>query len=115
MELKMSKTLWGHRGTLNDAIADCREHGFDGIEGQIPLKMQREFKNKLSDSGLELITEICTAGGYVPNRQATPQAHLESLCVQAEFALECNPLFLTVIAGCDAWPIRESIAFFKKA
>ena len=35
MELKIFKTLWGHQGSLDDAIADCREHGFDGIEGQV--------------------------------------------------------------------------------
>jgi sugar phosphate isomerase/epimerase len=117
MELKIFKTLWGHHRSLDDAIADCREHDFDGIEGQVSshAKARRALKNKLSDSGLELIAEICTAGGYVPNRQATPRAHLESLRVQAESALECNPLFLTVIAGCDAWPIGESIAFFAEA
>jgi sugar phosphate isomerase/epimerase len=115
MELKIFKTLWGHRGSLDDAIADCREHGFDGIEGQIPPETRRAFRSKLFDSGLEIIAEICTAGSYVPNRKATVDAHLESLHRQAENALENNPLFLTVIGGCDAWPTSMTVLFFEKA
>jgi sugar phosphate isomerase/epimerase len=117
MELKIFKTLWGHQGRLDEAITDCREGGFNGIEGQAPLTPdeRRVFRNKLSDSGLEFIAEICTAGSYVPNRKATVDAHLESLDRQADFALECNPLFLTVIGGCDAWPMSMSILFFERA
>jgi sugar phosphate isomerase/epimerase len=115
MELKIFKTLWGHSGSLDDAIADCRENGFDGIEGQVSLEAWRTFRSKLSDSGLEFIAEICTAGSYVPNRKATVEAHLDSLHRQAEFALEGNPLFLTVIGGCDAWPMSMSVLFFEKA
>src|ERR1700739_4431696 len=117
MELKIFKTLWGHQGSLDDAIADCREHDFDGIDGQAPSDPgeRRDFQNRLSDAGLDFIAEICTAGSYVPERQATPEAHLKSLHRQAESALECRPLFLTVIAGCDAWPTAMSIDFFGKA
>jgi sugar phosphate isomerase/epimerase len=115
MELKIFKTLWGHPSSPDDAIADSRENGFDGIEGQVPSETRRAFRSKLSDSGLEFIAEICTAGSYVPNRKATVEAHLESLDRQAEFALECNPLFLTVIGGCDAWPMSMSIRFFERA
>lgn len=117
MELKIFKTLWGHQGNLDDAIADCHEHDFDGIEGPAPSDPgeRREFQNRLSDAGLEFIVEICTAGSYVPERQATLEAHLKSLHRQAESALECHPLFLTVIAGCDAWPTAMSIDFFGKA
>src|SRR5260370_35745196 len=117
MELHLFKTLWGHAGTLDDAIAACREHAFHGIEGQPPTNAaeRREFRSKLADTGLEYIAEICTAGGYVPNRQASPAEHLESLRLQAEAARECRPLFLTVIAGCDAWSIAQSVGFFCEA
>src|ERR1700722_14385061 len=115
MELKIFQTLWGHQGSLDDAIADCRERGFDGIEGQVVSGMQCEFKDKLSGSNLNLIAEICTAGSYVPDRLAAPQVHLESLRRQVEPALESDPLFFTVIAGCDAWPVTESVDFFGKA
>jgi sugar phosphate isomerase/epimerase len=115
MELKIFKTFWGHPGSLDDAMTDCRENGFDGIESQIPPGARQTFRSKLSDSGLEFIAEICTAGSYVPNRKATVDAHLESLRRQAEFALESGPLFLTVIGGCDAWPMSMSVLFFEKA
>lgn len=117
MELKIFKTLWGHQGSLDDAFADCRETGFDGIEGPAPShpRDSREFRERLTDAGLEFIAEICTAGSYVPDRRATPEAHLESLRRQAESALECHPRFLTVIAGCDAWPTAMSVEVFGKA
>jgi sugar phosphate isomerase/epimerase len=117
MELKIFKTLWGHLGGLDKAIAACHEHGFEGIEGPAPAhpEKRREFRNQFSDSGLEFIAEICTAGNYVPDRQASPQVHLESLRRHAEAALECEPLFITVIAGCDAWPAAQSIDFFGQA
>jgi hypothetical protein len=117
MELHLFKTLWGHAGTLDEAIAAFREHAFHGIEGS-PLSTEadrREFQSKLADAGLEYIGEICTAGGYVPNRQASPAEHLESLRRQAEAARQCSPLFLTVIAGCDAWSVAQSVDFFGEA
>jgi hypothetical protein len=115
MELKLYKTLWGHRRSLDDAIADCREHGFDGIEGQVTPERQSELKHKLPDSGLEFIAEICTAGSYVPDRKATLESHLESLRTQVEASLECDPLFFTIIGGCDAWPVSKSVDFFGNA
>ena len=33
----------------------------------------------------------------------------------AEIAVESNPLFLTVIAGCDAWSLEQSVEFFGRA
>ena len=117
MKLKLFKTLWGHTGNLDDAIAACQQHGFDGIEGQPPANaaQRREFHTKLDGAGLDYIAEICTGGGYVPDRNLSPYKHLESLRRQAEAALECQPLFLTVIAGCDAWSIGESVDFFATA
>jgi hypothetical protein len=117
MELHLFKTLWGHEGKLDDAIAACREQDFRGVEGPVPHSAQarREFHDQLDAAGLEYIAEICTAGSYVPDRYATPAAHLESLRRQAEAAAECEPLFLTVIAGCDAWSVSQSADFFGEA
>jgi sugar phosphate isomerase/epimerase len=117
MELHIFKTLWGHTGNLDDAIAACREHDFAGIEGPAPagLAERKKFRTKLAHAGLGFIGEICTAGSYVPDRQATLSEHLESLRDQAEAALDCHPLFLTVIAGCDAWSVGQSVDFFGKA
>jgi len=117
MELQLFKTLWGHVGDLDAAIAACREDNFDGIEGQAPATAaaRNEWKLKLAANGLSYIAEICTAGSYVPKRQASASEHLESLSRQAENAIECNPLFLTIIAGCDAWPVAQSVEFFGEA
>ncbi len=117
MELHIFKTLWGHTGSFYDAIDACCEHGFDGVEGQAPTSIaeRHEFRARLNDAGLEYIAEICTAGSYVPQRHATPAEHLESLRRQAAAAGECQPLFLTVIAGCDAWSVGQSVDFFGNA
>ena len=117
MELRLFKTLWGHRGTLDEAVAQCHEQGFDGLEGQAPgMPAERaRFRTRLAEAKLQYIAEICTAGGYVPERQAAPARHLESFRRSAGLAMECRPLFLTVIGGCDAWSVAESVDFFGAA
>jgi sugar phosphate isomerase/epimerase len=117
MKLKTFKTLWGHTGSLADALDACRKYDFDGLEGQAPADAVERlvFQNELAASRLDYIAEICTAGSYVPDRQATPVEHIESFRRQAEAAMACRPLFLTVIAGCDAWSIAQSLDFFGQA
>jgi sugar phosphate isomerase/epimerase len=117
MNLHVYKTLWGQAGSLAEAIAACRTHEFHGLAGPSPEKAveRREFRDKLVAAGLEYIAEICTAGSYVPDRRAPPAEHLESLRRKAGEAVECGPLFLTVIAGCDAWSVGESVDFFGEA
>lgn len=111
MHLSLFKTLWGHSGPLSSAVSSAVGYGFQGIEGQAPVlpKDRREFKSLLDDTGLAFIAEISTAGSYVPDRNASPEMHLASFVRQAEAAMELNPLFLTVIAGCDAWPLSASV------
>ncbi len=117
MELQIFKTLWGRTGNVTTAINACIEPGFDGIEGQTPATApeRKEFKTKLADHGLSYIAEICTAGSYIPERQATISEHFDSLLRQAEAALECQPIFLNVIAGCDAWSLEQSVDFFGQS
>lgn len=114
MRLRLYKTLWGHTGTLGEAIGGAQARGFNGLEGQTPARpdQRREWRQQLDDAGLDFIAEICTAGSYVPDRRASPAEHLQSFREQAERALECGPRFLTVIAGCDAWPLEASVEFF---
>ncbi len=47
--------------------------------------------------------------------EASAERQLEDFSRQAEAALECEPLFLTVLAGCDAWPVAQSVEFFGRA
>ena len=84
MELSLFKTLWGHDGGLDHAIQLCREAGFQGIEGPVPLEPgEREaFFNQLREAGLEWIAEVstCTPPGlYVPLPGCSVEQHLRSL------------------------------------
>jgi sugar phosphate isomerase/epimerase len=117
MELKCFKTLWGHTGSMEEAIESALADGFDGIEGPAPsgLREQSALRSRLADSGLGFIAEICTAGSYVPDRLASMEEHIESFRLLAEHSLECAPLFITAIAGCDAWPFSQSVDFFRAA
>lgn len=117
MKLRLFKTLWGHSGTLAEAIAGARAHDFDGIEGQTPISRSEraEWSRRLADAGLDFIAEICTGGGYVPDRAASPAQHLEDFRRKAGDAVEMQPRFLTVLAGCDAWPLVQSVDFFASA
>jgi len=117
MELQIFKTLWGHTGGLDAVIAACKDGELAGIEGQAPATSaeRNEFRSKLAQHGLSYIAEICTAGSYVPMRNASAAEHLESLRRLGGAAMECNPLFLTVIAGCDAWSVEQSVDFFGEA
>lgn len=117
MELKLFKTLWGHQGPLSAAIEKAVSDGFDGIEGQSPATgdARAEFGRALKGENLLFIAEITTAGSYVPDHGATLETHLTSFASQAEMAMELDPLFLTVIGGCDAWPVAQSVEFLGSA
>jgi sugar phosphate isomerase/epimerase len=117
MQLKTFKTLWGHQGTLSDAIEQACEQGFSGIEGQVPVtpREAQDFHKQLRAANLDYIAEITTAGSYVPDRQATLDEHLDGFSKQLELSLELEPLFVTCLGGCDAWSEQESIEFFSRA
>jgi len=117
MQLKLYKTLWGHNGDIDSAIEECIDAGFDGIEGPTPVDddQRRDLRRRIHGAGLEYIAEICTAGSYVPDRNATVDDHLDSLRGSLIHAAECLPRFATVIAGCDAWSVDESADFFGRA
>ncbi|CAN5881776.1 hypothetical protein BH11VER1_BH11VER1_31340 [soil metagenome] len=117
MNLQLFKTLWGHQGPLSMAIEKAVSDGFDGIEGQSPVTAdaRAEFGRALKEANLAYIAEITTAGTYVPDDGATLETHLLTFQRQAEAAMEVDPLFLTVIGGCDAWPVAQSVEFFGSA
>lgn len=117
MQLKLFKTLWGFKGDHEALVARALQSGFDGVEGLAPEddRQRERFTQALNDSGLSYIAEICTAGSYVPDRRATPQMHLESLAMKLESSIEFSPLFVTCLAGCDAWSEDQSIRFFEDA
>jgi hypothetical protein len=117
MELKLFKTLWGHEGTFIDAIQLALRAGFQGIEGQAPQDSEesRRLCDLLNATGLNYIAEITTAGSYVPDRHASLEEHLDSLKLKLDHSLPMEPLFITCLGGCDAWPEAMSVDFFGRA
>ncbi len=117
MELRLFKTLWGHTGSLDEAVAQVLAADFDGLEGPAPedAGRARQFKSLLGDSGLGYIAEITTAGSYVPERRASLQQHIDSFAEKLEHSLRMEPLFITCLGGCDAWEEQKNIEFFGAA
>ncbi|MEZ5501552.1 MAG: sugar phosphate isomerase/epimerase [Halioglobus sp.] len=118
MQLLTFKTVWGHHGSLAEAAELAREAQCAGLEaparGAGPGHLA-ELGQALGACELEWIQEICTAGSYVPRRHASPAEHLEDLEAQIVLGKPLNPRFVNVMGGCDAWPIAQSIEFFKAA
>jgi sugar phosphate isomerase/epimerase len=117
MELKLFKTLWGYPGGLNDAIEAAITDGFNGLEGPAPQTLEacREWQRAIQLAGLDYIAEITTAGSYVPDRKASLYDHLESFERKLDYSLLLDPLFITCLGGCDAWPESKNIEFFERA
>ena len=116
MRLQLFRSLWTNGFNLDAALADCRTGAFDGVEGPVPDKPAARgvFVAKLREAGVPFIAEIATGGGYVPS-VSSPEEQLAEFHAKVEAALECAPLFLTVLAGRDAWPLEQSVDFFGRA
>ena len=117
MEFTLFKTLWGHDGSTMSGATLAAEAGFGGIEAPAPDdKAERSaLAAALEDHSLAYICEICTAGSYVPDREATPEQHLADLRRKIEFGQDLDPRFFNVMGGCDAWPLAKQVDFFGKA
>lgn len=117
MELKLFKTLWGHTGPLALAADQAVAAGFVGLEGNADVSTQRrdELLQALHTRQLEYIQEIVTAGGYVPRRQATVEEHIADVERQLKMGEPLAPRWVTIIGGCDAWPLEQSLRFFSES
>ena len=117
MNLQIIKTMWGSQGSLSDAIDQILIADMQGLEAPAPeqLSEQKNLLRLLSEHKLIYIAEITTAGSYVPERTATLQQHLDSLETKLINSAALNPLFVSCLGGCDAWPENQSIEFFQQA
>lgn len=118
MELALYKTLWGHDGSLDDAIRDGKAAGFQGIEGPAPLDSaaREEFFETMRSSGLDWIAEVssCTpAGQYVPLPGRSVAEHLQSLEEGILLSMPGAPRFINTMAGYDAWSFSDSLRFYQ--
>lgn len=110
MRLLLFRSLWTNGFNLDAAFADCQAGTYDGVEG--PLR--DGFAERLREEGVPYVAEITTGGGYVPDTRELTM-HLDDFARKAVSALEAKPLFLTVLAGCDAWSLDQSVEFFGRA
>jgi len=117
MKLECFKTLWGHTGSFTQACEQAMAAGFSGVEGPAPntMKERKIWRQQLDATGMLYIAEICTAGSYVPDREATVTEHLSSLEQKLEYSMTLSPRLITCLAGCDAWNEDQSLAFFVQA
>jgi len=118
MQLKLFKTMWGFNGSsVDEAVNQLVTAGMQGLEGAAPEnKIEQAYWSELFESkDIPYIAEITTAGSYVPDRHATLQQHLDSLERKLQHSAALDPLFVTCLGGCDAWPEVQSIEFFQRA
>lgn len=114
MKLECFKTKWGHSGDFASFAMAAQREGYDGLEGPVSLDLaeQQTIKTVLEDTGFKLIAEICTGGSYVPDRTASVEQHISDFKSKLDAALIVDPLKVNCMAGCDAWPLQQSIDFF---
>lgn len=117
MQLKLFKTLWGFNGDYLESLDQALNDGFEGIEGPAPEdeSTRAQFAEALSENNLAYIAEITTAGSYVPDRHASLEQHLASLENKLSLSRPLDPLFITCLGGCDAWPENQNVEFFARA
>jgi len=117
VELQIFKTLWGHTGTLALAADQAVAAGFVGLEGNADVPEQRRYEllHALHTRQLAYIQEIVTAGGYVPRRRATVEEHIADVERQLRIGQPLSPRWVTIIGGCDAWTLEQSIRFFGES
>ncbi len=118
MNLSLFKTLWGHDGTVDEALTLCKGSNFQGLEAPAPTDpAEREaFFSSIQSAGMDWIAEVstCTAPGfYVPMPKRSVQDHLDSLEDAVIISKEGAPLFINTMAGYDAWSHDEAVAFHQ--
>jgi sugar phosphate isomerase/epimerase len=115
MELQLFKTLWGHGGTLAVAAEQAVAAGFVGLEGNAERLPRDELHSALQLHGLAYIQEIVTAGNYVPRRHDTVEDHIADVERQLKLGQSLQPQQVTIIGGCDAWSLEQSVRFFGES
>ena len=115
MQLQLFKTLWGHTGTLADAADQAVAAGCIGLEGNADRLPHDELHSALQSRGLRYIQEIVTAGNYVPRRHDTVEQHIADVERQLQLGQSLRPQQVTIIGGCDAWSLEQSVRFFGES
>lgn len=113
MKLALFKTLWGHDGDLASAIGMAHEAGFTGIEGPVPTDSGNFFRQLDGTPWIAEVTTCTPPGGYLPLPHLGVDAHLASLEEGILRSLPGEPLFVTTMAGSDAWGLDDCLRFHE--
>ncbi|HEX6591752.1 MAG TPA: sugar phosphate isomerase/epimerase [Moraxellaceae bacterium] len=118
MDIRFYRTFWGVRSGARSSYIEfadeARADGYDGLEVPVPLEKSRQedLRSALDEHGFDLVAEICTAGSYVPDRRATPTQHRDDFERKLEAIHHFGARQINCMAGCDAWPLAQSVDFF---
>jgi hypothetical protein len=113
MRLLILRSLWTNGFDLAAALADCQRGDYDGVEGPLPADSQcaAAFVSRLREARILFIAEITTGGGYVPATRSQA-IHRRDFEARLHACLDAEPMFATVLAGCDGWTVDEAVDFF---
>ncbi len=117
MKLRLFQTLWGHAGTIREAVSRAQTNGFEGLEGPPPADAAtlREWAAVLKNEGVPFIAEISTTGFATPVPGGTVAQHLEAFERGLDRGRDLQPLFFTAMAGSDLWEFADSVRFLSRA
>lgn len=117
MKLEIFRTLWGYRGTWQQALLEARAAGFDGFEARVPEQATERaaFAAFLRDNQVPYIAILFTSAAVLPVQSATPAEHLADFARKLQLAAELEPRFVNVLAGNDRWPLAQQVEFFGEA
>lgn len=99
------------------AAQEALDAGFDGIESPAPEDDHgyRQIMDMREKTGLLWNAEICSGGGYVPQRNLSVHEHLMNLRSAFTYLKALEPQRINCIAGLDAWPSDVVVDFYQRA
>ena len=117
MRLEIFRTLWGYRGSWQQALDEALGAGFDGIEARIPeTAAQRAINARLlREQNVPYIATLFTSTPVLPRQSDSPHVHLEDLRRKLDWAAELGPRLVNVLPGNDRWSLSEQVDFFARA
>lgn len=117
MRLEIFRTLWGYRGSWQQALDEALSAGFDGLEARIPeTAAQRAINARLlREQNVPYIATLFTSTPVLPRQSDSPQVHLEDLRMKLDRAAELGPRLVNVLPGNDRWALSEQVDFLARA
>ncbi|AEB59083.1 sugar phosphate isomerase/epimerase family protein [Ectopseudomonas mendocina] len=117
MRLEIFRTLWGYRGSWQQALDEALGAGFDGLEARIPeTAAQRAINARLlREQNVPYIATLFTSTPVLPRQSDSTQVHLEDLRIKLDWAAELGPRLVNVLPGNDRWSLSEQVDFFAHA